>query len=59
MNENQCSNHEIHVLFEHGLQFYKISRNLFVLHYTESFATWTYHYVYGFVPTNVVRVMTL
>ena len=51
MNENPCSNHEIHVLFEHGfnLTILKISPDLFVRHQTKSVAARTDHYVDVFV----------
>ena len=61
MNENPCSNHEIHVLFEHGFCFcFLYNEPRFVcLIYTESNAARTDHYVDVFGRENVARILTL
>ena len=63
MNENLCSNHEIHMLFEHGVKFvwqYLKWALICLLDITrESLAKWTDHYVNVFVCGNVVHVMML
>ena len=55
MYKNPCSNHEIHVLFEHGFQ---LDKSLNCLHDVawESVAALTDHFPDAFVRENVVRV---
>ena len=58
MNENPCSNQEIHLLFEHpsmglNLNILKMSPALFAGRYTESVADQTDHFADVFVRENV------
>ena len=51
MNENPCSNQEIHMLFEHGLKLENTSNEPWDLHafiYTESIADQTDHFAHVF-----------
>ena len=55
MNENPCSNQEIHVLFEHGLnlKILQMSPGIYMTLYTESIADQTDHFADVFVCENV------
>ena len=59
MNENPCSNQEIHVLFEHGSEF-EITLNepciICMTLYTESVAYQTDHFTDFFVLKKCVRL---
>ena len=59
MNENQCSNHEIHMLFEHRFKctMLKMSPDLFDIT-RESIPAWTDHYINVNVCKNITGVMT-
>ena len=60
--QNPCSNHEIHVLFEHGfyLKRPKLGPGLYAYVTLESVAAVNDHFTYAFVPENVARAnMTL
>ena len=56
MNENPCSNQEIHVLFEHGSELENTLNELCIICmtlYTESVADQTDHFADVFVRENV------
>ena len=60
--QTPCSNHEIHVLFEHGFYLKKPKKALIGMHDVtlESVAAVTDHFADAFVRENVARVyMTL
>ena len=61
MNENPCSNQEIHLLFEHGFELeYTLNepRVICMTLYTESLADQTDHFADGYVRENVGYVVT-
>ena len=55
---NPCSNHEIHMLFEHGFYLKKPKLGLICMHGVtlESVAAVTDHFAYAFIGKNVARV---
>ena len=56
MNENPCSNQEIHALFENGSELENTSNELCIIRmtlYTESVADQTDHFADVFVRENV------
>ena len=55
MDEIPCSNQEIHLRFEHGvnLKILKMSPKLFAWRYTESMADQTDHFADAFVHKNM------
>ena len=53
MNENPCSNQEIHVLFEHNFELENESCTICKTLYTESIADQTDHYADAFVRENI------
>ena len=55
MNENPCSNQEIHVLFEHGFELENTSNEPCIVYmrlYTESVADLADHFADAFVRKN-------
>ena len=60
MNENPCSNQEIHVLFEHGFKLENTlnePRAIYMTLYTESIADRTDNFADAFVRENVVTTL--
>ena len=54
LNENQCPNQEIHMLFEHGSELEKSHQVICMTLYTESFVDQTDNFTDAFVRENLV-----
>ena len=54
LNENQCPNQEIHMLFEHGSELEKSHQVICMTLYTEGFVDQTDNFTDAFVRENLL-----